>query len=601
MKMPHIPKHSKRYRASEFKSIYKRLFQFMKPYRILIFLSVILIILSSLANSFAPYIMGKATDALIRLINFKTDSEAIPSFIRIIVLLGLTYVFYTGFKFLSSFLMVRVSQRTIFDLRQRIDVKLKHLPLSYFDGNSYGDILSRITNDVDVLSNSLQQSLELIISSFTSLILIFIMMFSISPLLTVIGLFTVPFSLLLSLTMAKSIQKYFSAQQQTLGEMNGFVEENYTGHKIISAFSAEEKSIRQFEAINQELYESGWKSQFYSGTLMPISQAMSNLGYIAIVVISALLVIQGKMSIGMIQSFIQYLRQFSMPISSIAQISTILQATAAATERVFEFLDEPEEIPDVTHPVLPNTEEIGIEFSHVRFGYSPDKILMQDISFSVEDGHKVAIVGPTGAGKTTLVNLLMRFYDVNNGKIMINQIDIRNMKRRNLREIFGMVLQDTWLFKGTIRENIRYGKPDATDKEIYAAAKAARADSFIKALPDGYDFELLEDASNLAQGERQLLTIARAILANRPIMILDEATSSVDTRTEVLIQEAMAALMKGRTSFVIAHRLSTIRDADTIIYMENGDIKEIGDHNTLLSKNGYYAKLYNSQFTTENG
>lgn len=603
MRAPKIPTlaNDKKYKMTDFKSIYSRLFQRMKPYRFGFCLAIVSIIISSLSNSFAPFVMGKATDSLLFLIGNSSSPDAQRQFVIIIVWLTLVYLSHAAFKFLGSFLMVRISQKTIFDLRQSIDAKLKTLPLRFFDNNQYGDTLSRITNDVDVLSNSLQQSIELLVNSFTSFILIFIMMFWISPLLTVIGLITVPLTLVLSLGVAKSIQKYFSAQQKTLGEMNGYVEESYTGHKIITAFNAEDKSIQKFEKLNDELYDSGWKSQFYSSIIMPINHAMSNLGYIIVVMVSAYLVIKGKMTIGMIQSFIQYLRQFSIPISSIAQVSTILQATAAATERIFEFLDEPEEIPDSVTEIPLRQDNISIRFSHVQFGYSKDKILMKDVCLDVQNGQKIAIVGPTGAGKTTLVNLLLRFYDVSGGSILINDIDIRRLKRDQLRRLFGMVLQDTWLFKGSILENIRYGNPTATDEDVFRASKAARADSFIRALPDGYQFELAEDAGNLAQGERQLITIARAILSDRPIMILDEATSSVDTRTEVLIQEALQSLMINRTSFIIAHRLSTIRNADTIIYMENGDIKEIGNHFDLLHKNGYYAKLYNSQFISENG
>lgn len=590
----------KKYNFSDFKKIYAQLFQWIRPYRFRFGVALIAIVISSLLNSLAPFIMGKVTDGLLFLIHHPANPDALHHFLWILTVLATVYLSYAGFKFLASFLFVRVSQNTIFDIRQTIDAKIKKLPLRYFDTNAYGDTLSRITNDVDVLANTLQQSIELMISSVTSLFLIFSLMFWISPLLTLVGLVTVPFSLLLSLTVAKSIQKYFSAQQKTLGEMNGYVEENYTGHKIITAFSAMPQSIRKFERLNQELYESGWKSQFYSGIIMPINHAMSNLGYILVVLISAYLVIQGKMTIGMIQSFIQYLRQFSMPISSIAQVSTVLQATAAAAERIFDFLNEVEELPDNDSASVPTDDVLAIRFSHVKFGYQKDSLLMKDVNLTIRQGQKVAIVGPTGAGKTTLVNLLLRFYDISGGSITINEVDIREMKRANLRSLFGMVLQDTWLFKGSILENIRYGKPDATDDEVFQAAKIARADSFIRSLPDGYGFEISEDATNLAQGERQLITIARAILSDRPIMILDEATSSVDTRTEVLIQQAMRNLMHNRTAFIIAHRLSTIRDADTILYMEHGDIKEVGSHTELLAQNGYYAALYKSQFTEEN-
>ena len=592
----------KQTKSISFKEVFGRLFYFMKPYRKGLVLSVVFIVFASLFNSLGPFILGKATDSMVGLvIGGVPVPEAIRQFVAILIILASTYILYAAFKYLSTYILVRVSQKTIYDVRNQVDKKFKKLPLNYFDTNTYGDILSRITNDVDTISNSLQQSLDQIVTAITSVICIFAMMLFISPILTLIGVITVPLALVISIKIAGASQKHFKAQQETLGEINGYIEEVYTGHNIVSAYGTEEETIQEFEDTNEELYSSGWKSQFMSSTLMPITQGMTNIGYVAVVVVSGALVIGGRMTIGMIQSFIQYLRQFSLPINQTVQIANILQSTAAAATRVFEFLDEHEEVPEPENPIKPQKIDGSVEFQNVKFGYVPYNTLMHNVSLKVNPGSKVAIVGPTGAGKTTLINLLLRFYDINGGKILVSGTDIRKMKRTDLREIFGMVLQDTWLFTGSIMENIRYGRLEASDAEVVAAAKAARADFFINTLPDGYSFMLQEGATNLAHGERQLLTIARAILSDSPIMILDEATSSVDTRTEVLIQEAMATLMKGRTSFVIAHRLSTIKDADMIIYMENGDIKETGTHDSLIEENGLYAKLYNSQFTNDNG
>ena len=592
----------KQTKSISFKEVFGRLFYFMKPYRKGLVLSVVFIVFASLFNSLGPFILGKATDSMVGLvIGGVPVPEAIRQFVAILIILASTYILYAAFKYLSTYILVRVSQKTIYDVRNQVDKKFKKLPLNYFDTNTYGDILSRITNDVDTISNSLQQSLDQIVTAITSVICIFAMMLFISPILTLIGVITVPLALVISIKIAGASQKHFKAQQETLGEINGYVEEVYTGHNIVSAYGTEEETIQEFEDTNEELYSSGWKSQFMSSTLMPITQGMTNIGYVAVVVVSGALVIGGRMTIGMIQSFIQYLRQFSQPINQTVQIANILQSTAAAATRVFEFLDEHEEVPEPENPIKPQKIDGSVEFQNVKFGYVPYNTLMHNVSLKVNPGSKVAIVGPTGAGKTTLINLLLRFYDINGGKILVSGTDIRKMKRTDLREIFGMVLQDTWLFTGSIMENIRYGRLEASDAEVVAAAKAARADFFINTLPDGYNFMLQEGATNLAHGERQLLTIARAILSDSPIMILDEATSSVDTRTEVLIQEAMATLMKGRTSFVIAHRLSTIKDADMIIYMENGDIKETGTHDSLIEEKGLYAKLYNSQFANDNG
>lgn len=584
-----------------FTPVFGRLFQFMRPYRNPLLLSIVLAVLAAFFSSLGPFILGRATDALLDLkVAGEVSKDAVSHFVTMLCLFGGVYLLYASLKFLSSKILVRVSQKTIFDLRSQVDAKLKKLPLNYFDTNTYGDVLSRITNDVDIVSNSLQQSFEQFITSIVTVICILTMMLWINPILTLIGVLTIPLSMVVSMTIVKSSRKHFSEQQEKLGTLNGYVEEIYTGHSIVSAFNTQQEVISAFEKQNDDLYRSAWKAQFLSSTLMPITQGMSNLGYVAVVVVSGWLVINGRMSIGMIQSFIQYLRQFSQPIIQTAQIANILQSAAAAASRVFDFLDEEEELPDHYPARFPDKKNAFIEFEHVRFGYSSENTLMHDVNLKVDVGRKVAIVGPTGAGKTTLVNLLLRFYDVEEGSIKIGGIDIREMKRTDLRSIFGMVLQDTWLFTGSIMDNLRYGRLDATDEEVFAAAKTARADSFINTLPGGYDFQLQENGANLAQGERQLLTIARAILSDSPVMILDEATSSVDTRTEVLIQHAMASLMRGRTSFIIAHRLSTIKDADIIVYMEDGDIKETGSHDELIRKRGLYANLYNSQFDSEN-
>lgn len=581
--------------------IFRRLFSFMKPYRRGLYFAIVSIIVASVFNSLGPFILGKATDALAGIVvNGVPVSTGIRKFITILIVLGVIYLLYCIFKYLSTFIIVGVSEKTIFDLRNKVDGKLKQLPLNYFDTNPYGDILSRVTNDIDTVSTSLQQSIDQILTSISTAVFILIMMLVVSPALTLIGIITVPLALIISMKIAHKSQFLFQEQQGTVGKLNGYVEEMYTGHTVISAYGKEPDIIRDFEETNETLYAVGWKAQFLSSLLQPITQAMTNLGYVLVAVISAFLCIKGALTIGMIQSFIQYLRQFSQPITQTVQITNILQSTAAAANRVFEFLDEKEEIPEETNPVFPEKVSGEVTFSHVSFGYLPHKTLIKDVSLEVRPGSKVAIVGPTGAGKTTLVNLLLRFYDINSGNILIDGIDIQKMGRESLRSIFGMVLQDTWLFQGTVMENIRYGRLDADDQEVVDAAKAAHADHFIKALPGGFQMVLAEGAANLAQGERQLLTIARAILSDSPIMILDEATSSVDTRTEVLIQKAMARLMKNRTSFVIAHRLSTIRDADMILYMQEGDIKEVGTHEELIRKKGLYEKLYNSQFAQNN-
>ena len=578
------------------KAVLTRLYASMGKYRRGLVAGVALIVLSALFNNLAPFVLGKSTDALTG-IAFGADGGR--RFITLLVLLALCYLMAQGAKLLSVRLMVRVSQKTIADLREKVDRKMRKLPLNYFDTHPHGDTLSRMTNDIDTISNSLQQSVEQVVNAASSVVSNLVMMILISPILTFVGVVTIPVALFLSTKLMKKAQPFFKSQQDTIGELNGYVEEMYSGQTEIASFGQEESVIQEFEEISSDLFESGWKSQFLSSMLQPLTQSMSNVGYAAVAVVGGCLVVGGRLSVGMIQSFIQYLRHFSQPINQTVQISNIMQATTAAAQRVFAFLDEEEEIPDADPASYPEPLQGAVEFHHVRFGYLPYHTLMHDVSLSVGAGEKVAIVGPTGAGKTTLVNLLMRFYDVNDGSITIDGVDIRQMQRQKLRGIIGMVLQDTWLFQGTIEENLRYGKPGASHEEVVSAAKAAHAHEFIRTLPGGYQMVLQEGGANLAQGQRQLLTIARALLSDAPIMILDEATSSVDTRTEVLIQKAMANLTAGRTSFIIAHRLSTIRDADQIFYMQDGDIKEVGSHQELLRQNGLYAKLYNSQFAEE--
>ena len=492
--------------------------------------------------------------------------------------------------------MTGISQKMCFRMRKEISEKINRMPLEYFESRTVGEVLSRITNDVDTLGMSLNQSVTQLITSVTTVIGILIMMLSISPLMTLIAIIILPVSLILITTVVKSSQKYFRTQQEYLGHINGQVEEVYSGQNIVKAFDREEEVLKEFSETNDTLYASAWKSQFFSGMMQPIMNFVGNLGYVSVAVVGGYLTIRGSIEIGDIQAFIQYVRQFTQPISQVAQVSNMLQSMAAASERVFEFLAEPEEDITVENPVHLEHPEGRVSFQHVRFGYKPDKTIIHDFSCDVEPGQMVAIVGPTGAGKTTMVKLLMRFYDVNAGSILLDGHNIKDFNRGELRESFGMVLQDTWLFKGTIMENIRYGRLEATDEEVIAAAKAAHAHHFIQTLPGGYQMELNEDASNVSQGQKQLLTIARAILADNPVLILDEATSSVDTRTEGRIQKAMSNLMKGRTSFVIAHRLSTIKDADVILVMKDGDIIEQGNHEELLKKGGFYADLYNSQF-----
>lgn len=573
---------------------YKRLFAQMKPYRAKFIIAIIVILLATVAYALAPLLMGNATDALSKLLLGESKDG---KFIKFLILMGCAYGFNALLSYVGTSLIVSVAENTIYDLRKKVDYKLSKLPLNYYDTNSYGDILSRVTNDVDTVSNSLQQSIYQILNAVFTIVIIFLIMLNISGVLTLVGLAVVPFALYAAAKIAKKSQQKFNAQQGGTGELNGLVEEYYSGHNVVTVFSREETVIENFEVTNEQLFESSKDGQFLAGTLTPIMQNMTNLGYALVSIVGALMAIFAGLSVGMIQSFTLYLRQFSQPLTQVMQIANTIQATGSAATRIFEFLDEQEEVPDVENPKFPEKLKGEVKFDHIRFGYLPHQTLITDLDITIGAGEKTAIVGPTGAGKTTLVNLIMRFYDVRKGGIKIDGVDIRDMERSRLREIFGMVLQDTWLYNGTIRENIRYGKLDATDEEVEEAAKKARADAFIRTLPGGYDFVLHEGASNIAQGQRQLITIARAMLNNPPIMILDEATSSVDTRTEVMIQEAMNEMMKGKTSFIIAHRLSTIKDAENILYMQDGDILEVGNHEQLMAKDGLYAKLYNSQFS----
>lgn len=591
-------------KPKDFKGTLKRLLGFMKPYKMGVILVVISSVLATIFTTLGPRVLGFATSEIARgsiaVLNGSGGGIDFTLITKILIGLGTIYLLSACFKYIEQFTMAGVSQKTMYDLRKAVDEKIATLPLNYYDSNPHGDILSRVTNDVDTVSTSLQQTFTQIITSVLSVVFILIMMLSISPLLTFIGLITIPFALLISMTIVKKSQGFYRGQQRSLGDINGHVEEMLTGHNVIKVFGREEEVIDTFDEINGQLYKNAWKAQFVSSIIMPTIGFLSNIGYILVTSIGGIMVIAGNLQVGDIQSFIQYLRQFSQPITQTANIANVLQAAVAAAERIFELLDEPEEVLETQTPVSVENLKGNVKFTDVHFGYSEDKILINDLDLQVSNGDKIAIVGPTGAGKTTLVNLLLRFYDISGGTITIDDVSIMDMKRDDLRSMFGMVLQDTWLFKGTIRDNIRYGKLDSTDDEVKAAAKAAHAHQFIRQLPGGYDFVLNEDASNISQGQRQLLTIARAILSNPIILILDEATSSVDTRTEVLIQKAMNNLMANRTSFVIAHRLSTIKDADTILVMKDGDIIEKGNHTTLLAQHGFYCDLYNSQFSENN-
>ena len=585
-------------KAKDFKGTMKKLMGYLTQYKIGLLLVVIFAIGSTIFNIAGPKILGKATTELFHGLISKVSGGSGIDFDKIAkILIGLMclYVCSALFSFIQGYIMTGVSQKLTYRMRKEISEKIDRLPMGYFDKMTHGEILSRITNDVDTLSQSLNQSATQVITSVATIIGVLVMMLSISPLMTVIAILILPLSMGLIGMIVKRSQRYFKEQQEYLGYVNGQVEEVYGGHNIVKAFNKEDDVIDQFDRDNDRLYRSAWKSQFLSGMMMPIMQFVGNLGYVAVVILGGYLAIKKTIEVGDIQSFIQYVRNFTQPIQQVAQVANMLQSTAAASERVFEFLEEPEEEAAPENPVVLNPEG-AVEFEHVHFGYNPEHTIIHDFSVKVEPGQKIAIVGPTGAGKTTMVKLLMRFYDVSGGSIKVDGHDIREFDRGELRRMFGMVLQDTWLFKGSIEDNIRYGKLDATHEDVVKAADAAYAHRFIQTLPGGYGMELNEEASNVSQGQKQLLTIARAILADPKILILDEATSSVDTRTEVRIQKAMDNLMKGRTSFIIAHRLSTIRDADLILVMKEGDIVEMGRHEELLAKNGFYADLYNSQF-----
>ena len=586
-------------KAKDFKGTMKKLMGYLTQYKIGLLLVVIFAIGSTIFNIAGPKILGKATTELFHGLISKVSGGSGIDFDKIAkILIGLMclYVCSALFSFIQGYIMTGVSQKLTYRMRKEISEKIDRLPMGYFDKMTHGEILSRITNDVDTLSQSLNQSATQVITSVATIIGVLVMMLSISPLMTVIAILILPLSMGLIGMIVKRSQRYFKEQQEYLGYVNGQVEEVYGGHNIVKAFNKEDDIIDEFDRDNDRLYRSAWKSQFLSGMMMPIMQFVGNLGYVAVVILGGYLAIKKTIEVGDIQSFIQYVRNFTQPIQQVAQVANMLQSTAAASERVFEFLEEPEEEAAPENPVVLKNPEGAVEFEHVHFGYNPEHTIIHDFSVKVEPGQKIAIVGPTGAGKTTMVKLLMRFYDVSGGSIKVDGHDIREFDRGELRRMFGMVLQDTWLFKGSVEDNIRYGKLDATHEDVVKAADAAYAHRFIQTLPGGYGMELNEEASNVSQGQKQLLTIARAILADPKILILDEATSSVDTRTEVRIQKAMDNLMKGRTSFIIAHRLSTIRDADLILVMKEGDIVEMGRHEELLAKNGFYADLYNSQF-----
>jgi ATP-binding cassette subfamily B multidrug efflux pump len=597
-------------KPKDFKGTALRLLRYFMPQKILLMIVLVAAILGTVFNIVGPKILGLATtklfDGLIAKLRFQAfphpPSASAPGIdfgyiaTVLLILLGL-YIISSIFMYVQQYIMAGVAQRTMYRLRKEVDEKLSRLPLKYFDSRTHGEIMSRAVNDMDNLSTTLQQSITQLISSFVTLLGVIVLMLTISPFLSLIVLLTLPLSLFVTMGIAKRSQNYFRRQQRALGELNGHVEEMYAGHKIVKAFGREAQSVAEFTERNEKLYEASWRAQFVSGIIMPLMRFIGNIGYVFVAIAGGILVTQGAIAIGDVQAFIQYAQQFTQPITMLANFANVIQSSMASAERIFELLDEQEEVPEAEDAKVIEHPDGAVQFEHVRFGYAEDNILMEDMNIDVQPGQMIAIVGPTGAGKTTLVNLLMRFYEVNDGSILVDGVDITHIKRGNLRRTFGMVLQDTWLFNGTIRDNVAYGREDATESEIIQAAKAAYADHFIRTLPEGYNTVLNEDASNISSGQKQLLTIARAFLADPEILILDEATSSVDTRTEMHIQKAMAELMKGRTSFVIAHRLSTIRDAELILVMNHGTIIEKGTHAELLAKNGFYADLYNSQFT----
>jgi len=589
-------------KAKDVKGTLRRMLGYLRPYKWQLVLVIALAILSTVFSILGPKIMGEATTKLFE--GLIARMQGVPGaaidfgFIGqiLMILIGL-YVISAVFGYLQQFVMAAVAQGTVYDMRRDVFRKLPRLPLKFFDARTHGEILSRVTNDVDNVSNTLQQGMVQLITSFVTIVGTIVMMLTISFWLTLIALVTLPLSVVITTMIAKRSQKFFAGQQKSLGQLNGHVEEMYTGHKIVKAFGHEEESVQHFDKVNGELYEVGWKAQFVSGLIMPLLMFVGNLGYVLVCVVGGIMVTQRGIAIGDVQAFIQYSRQFTMPITQLANIANMIQLAIASAERVFELLDEEEEAPDRQDAIVLTSPKGDVRFDHVAFSYKADEPLIEDMNIDVHAGQTIAIVGPTGAGKTTLVNLLMRFYELDGGKITVDGVNINDMRRGDLRSIFGMVLQDTWLFNGTIKDNIGYGRPGASMDEIVEAAKTAYADHFIRTLPEGYDTVLNEEASNISQGQKQLLAIARAVLANPSILILDEATSSVDTRTEILIQRAMDDLMSGRTNFVIAHRLSTIRDADLILVMNEGSVIEKGTHHELLEAGGFYADLYNSQFT----
>ena len=587
-------------KAKDFKGTIGKLFRYIGKYKAAVVVVAIFAIGSTVFNVVCPKVLGKATTALSEgIMNKITGNGGIDfTYIGKILLfcLGL-YVLSVAFSFVQGFIMTGITQKVCYRMRREVSEKINRMPMSYFESRTYGEVLSRITNDIDTMGNGLNQSITQLITSVSTVIGVIVMMLTISPLMTLISVLILPISIMLMMFVIKKSQRFFKQQQEYVGHINGQVEEVYGGHNVIKAFNKENDVRREFHETNETLYKSAWKSQFFSGLMQPIMMFVGNLGYVAVAISGAALAIRGTIQIGDIQAFIQYVKNLTQPVQQVAQVTNMMQQMAAAAERVFELLEEKEEEQIVENPVSTEGIKGEVTFEHVKFGYNPDQIIIKDFSAHVKPGQQVAIVGPTGAGKTTMVKLLMRFYDVNGGAILLDGHNIKDFNRRELRDVFGMVLQDTWLFKGTIMENIRYGRLDATDEEVIAAAKAAHAHRFISALPGGYNMELNEEITNISQGQKQLLTIARAILADNPVLILDEATSSVDTRTEHRIQRAMDNLMKGRTSFVIAHRLSTIKNADIILVMKDGDIIEQGNHDELMAQNGFYADLYNSQWS----
>ncbi|MDD6042969.1 MAG: ABC transporter ATP-binding protein [Eubacteriaceae bacterium] len=586
-------------KAKDFRGTLKKMIKYIGNYKFAVLVVMVFAALSTVFSVVGPKVMGKATTELATGLMMKIKGTGGIDFDKVGQILLLTlglYLCSSVFIFIQGWIMSGVTQKICYRMRMDISRKINLMPMKYFESRTIGEVLSRITNDVDTLGQALNQSITQIITSITTIIGVLVMMLSISPLMTLIAVIVIPVSVILMSLVIKMSQKHFRTQQEYLGHINGQVEETFSGHLVIKAFNKEESTIKTFEKTNDILYESAWKSQFISGLMHPIMVLVGNLGYGGVAISGGLLAIKGVIGIGDIQAFIQYVKNLTQPLQQIAQVTNQVQSMAAAAERVFEFLNEEEEEQVVESPVVLENPKGAVDFNHVKFGYDPDKTVIKDFNAHIEPGQKIAIVGPTGAGKTTIVKLLMRFYDVQDGEILLDGFDVRDFNRRQLRDYFGMVLQDTWLYKGTIMENIRYGRLDATDEEVMAAAKAAHADRFIRTLPGGYNMELNEDASNVSQGQKQLLTIARAILADNRVLILDEATSSVDTRTEELIQKAMDNLMSGRTSFVIAHRLSTIKNADLILVMKDGDIIEQGNHEELLAQKGFYAELYNSQF-----